>query len=184
MDLLQRLFTLSSSAEKKKQNRKFQTNKFDTVITHKDQISHAKSVSGNILVFFTVFGSWVRRSLKRLVLKNAEVPHPLCKSNAFVRATVGVVCATFGTMFRLAFYEYSPWQGNRRCCLRQIWDFSVALTRGGVLVHQEQLTKRNRAFVNASNVVPACDGVGATSLTLYRKNSNPLAFCIPLALTA
>ena len=39
--------------------------------------------------------------------KETTEPHP-CESNAFVRATAGVVTATLGTVSYFAFYEYPP----------------------------------------------------------------------------
>ena len=57
-----------------------------------------------------------------------QTPPPLfARANAHVRAMVGVVSATS----TLPFKNTPPSQSNAKCCFRQIWDFGVALARGG-----------------------------------------------------
>ena len=59
-------------------------------------------------------------------------PPPLCETNTLVRAIVGIVPATLGTVFHFALCRSPPPVNNTRCYFRQICDFSVVLARGGV----------------------------------------------------
>ena len=61
-------------------------------------------------------------------------PNLPCESNALVRASGGVVSATFGTVSYWALYNFTP---NVRAAVGVVrvkfWDFSVGLARGGGL---------------------------------------------------
>ena len=59
-------------------------------------------------------------------------PRP-CESNVLVRATVGVVSATFGIMSYFTFYRYAPMSEQRLVLFPSNFGTLVLLSHGGYL---------------------------------------------------